>query len=128
MIERDIDDDEIEKIKKVVEGEGYEAVMADVSEIRKKSYDKFYAWYGNKTKMTPHQINELLVKTGIDAYNNMVRPDNKCKDINDVMNDMSEEINMSFVDTLGAMQDRGLMVILQQNGYDNAVDFCEESG
>ena len=32
---RDLDDDEIESIKKIIEGEGYEAVMKDVSEIKK---------------------------------------------------------------------------------------------
>ena len=41
---RDLDDDEIESIKKIIEGEGYEAVMKDVSQVRKESYNKFYDW------------------------------------------------------------------------------------
>ncbi len=57
----DLDDDEIESIKKIIEGEGYEAVMKDVAEVRQKSYEKFYEWYGKKTGKTVHEMNGELI-------------------------------------------------------------------
>lgn len=122
---RDLDDDETESIKKIIEGEGYEAVMRDVADVRKKSYDKFYEWYSKKTGKTIHEINEELIMTGIASYNQMVKPKVKCKTLNDVHNDFLREINMSFIDTLGAMQDRGIKIILENHGYASAVDFLE---
>ena len=122
---RDLDDDEIESIKKIIEGEGYEAVMKDVSQVRKESYKKFYDWYGKKTGLSVHKINEELIKAGIKSYNKMVKPFTKCKSIEDVHKDFSKEINMTFIDTLGAMQDRGMKVILENHGYASAVDFLE---
>lgn len=122
---RDLDEDEIESIKKIIEGEGYEAVMKDVAEIRKQSYDKFYEWYGKKTGLSVHKMNEELIKTGIKSYNQMVKPFSKCRTLNDVHKDFSREINMTFIDTLGAMQDRGMKTILEKHGYNNAVDFLE---
>ena len=125
---RDLDDDEVESIKKIIEGEGYEAVMKDVAEVRQKSYEKFYEWYGKKTGKTVHEMNEELIMTGIESYNQMVKPEAKCKTLNDVHKDFSREISMSFIDTLGAMQDRGMKVILENHGYASAVDFLEGVG
>ena len=70
-------------------------------------------------------MNEELIKTGIKSYNQMVKPFSKCRTLNDVHKDFSREINMTFIDTLGAMQDRGMKTILEKHGYNNAVDFLE---
>ena len=103
---RDLDDSEIESIKKIIEGEGYEAVMKDVSKVRKLTYKIFYEWYGKKTGLSVHKMNEELIKAGIISYNKMVKPFTECRSIEDVHKNFSTEINMTFIDTLGVMQDR----------------------
>lgn len=127
--ERDMTDDEIEAMKKIIEGKGYEAMMGSVSKMRMQSYKTFYAWYENKTGMTKHQINEILVDKGIDDYNNVIRPSVRCKTIQDVLEDFKDEIEMTFVDCVGAMQDRGFMVLIKEElGFDNAGDFLDHMG
>ena len=52
-----------------------------------------------------------------------------CKTILDVQKDFAEEVDLSFTDTLGSMQDRGLMVMIKELlGIDNAYDFLVKMG
>ena len=127
--ERDMTDEEIDAMKKLIEGEGYEAMMGSVSHMRMQSYKTFYAWYENKTGKTKHEINEILIEKGIKAYNELTNPKQKCNTISDVQKDLRDEMDMSFIDTVGAMQDRGFMVLIKEElGIDNASDFLEHMG
>jgi hypothetical protein len=126
---RDMSDDEIEAMRKLVEGEGYESMMSTVNDTRSKTYKTFYAWFENKTGMTKHRITEVMVDKGIDDYNKCLKPDIKCKTILDVQKDFSRDVNLSFIDTLSSMQDRGLMVMIKELlGIDNAYDFLVKMG
>ena len=70
-----------------------------------------------------------MVDKGIDDYNKCIKPDTKCKTILDVQKDFSRDVNLSFTDTLGSMQDRGLMVMIKELlGIDNAYDFLVKMG
>mgnify|MGYP003154081276 CR=1 FL=1 len=70
-----------------------------------------------------------MVHKGIEDYNKCIKPDNKCKTIQDVQKDFSTDVNMTFTDTLGSMQDRGLMVMIKELlGIDNAYDFLVKMG
>jgi hypothetical protein len=126
---RDMTEDELEAIKKIVEGNGYEAMMESVNGIRGKTYKLFYAWYGNKTGKSKHEINEIMIQKGIKDYNDTIKPDIKCKTVDDVMKDFEQEVTLSFIDTLASMQDRGMMVMIKEElGIDNAHDFLEKMG
>ena len=126
---RDMSDDEIEAMRKLVEGDGYEAMMESVNGVRSKSYKLFYAWYGNKTGKSKHEINEIMIQKGIKDYNATVKPDIKCKTVDDVMKDFEQEVKLSFIDTLASMQDRGMMVMIKEElGIDNAHDFLDKMG
>jgi hypothetical protein len=126
---RDMTEDELEAIKKIVEGDGYEAMMESVNGIRGKTYKLFYAWYGNKTGKSKHEINEIMIQKGIKDYNDIIKPDIKCKTVDDVMKDFEQEVTLSFIDTLASMQDRGMMVMIKEElGIDNAHDFLEKMG
>lgn len=126
---RDMSDDEIDAMRKLVEGEGYESMMESVNGLRSKTYKTFYAWFENKTGMTKHRITEVMVDKGIDDYNKCIKPDTKCKTILDVQKDFSRDVNLSFIDTLSSMQDRGLMVMIKELlGIDNAYDFLVKMG
>jgi uncharacterized protein YpuA (DUF1002 family) len=127
--DRNMSEDELEAIKKLVEGEGYEAMMESVNDVRSKTYKLFYAWYGNKSGKTKHEINEILVEKGIKDYNDTVNPDTKCETIEEVMKDFKEEVNLTFIDTLASMQDRGMMVMIKEKlGITNAHGFLEKMG
>ena len=126
---RDMSDDEIDAMKRLVEGDGYEAMMASVSGLRAKAYKTFYAWFENKTGMTKHRITEIMVDKGINDYNKCIKPSNTCKTIQDVQKDFAEEVDLSFADTLSSMQDRGMMVMVKELlGIDNAHDFLVKMG
>ena len=126
---RDMSDDEIDAMKRLVEGDGYEAMMESVNGLRSKSYKTFYAWFENKTGMTKHRITEIMVDKGINDYNKCIKPNVDCKTILDVQKDFAEEVDLSFTDTLSSMQDRGLMVMIKELlGIDNAYDFLVKMG
>jgi len=126
---RDMSDDEIEAMKRLVEGDGYEAMMASVNGLRAKAYKTFYAWFENKTHRTKHEITQIMVAKGIEDYNKCIKPNVDCKTIQDVQKDFAEEVDLSFADTLSSMQDRGMMVMVKELlGIDNAHDFLVKMG
>jgi hypothetical protein len=126
---RDMSDDEIDAMKRLVEGDGYEAMMDTVSGLRSKTYKTFYAWFENKTGRTKHEITKIMVDKGINDYNKCIKPNVDCKTILDVQKDFAEEVDLSFTDTLSSMQDRGLMVMIKELlGIDNAYDFLVKMG
>ena len=126
---RDMSDDEIEAMKRLVEGDGYEAMMASVNGLRAKAYKTFYAWFENKTGRTKHEITQIMVAKGIEDYNKCIKPNVDCKTIQDVQKDFAEEVDLSFADTLSSMQDRGMMVMVKELlGIDNAHDFLVKMG
>jgi hypothetical protein len=70
-----------------------------------------------------------MIHKGIKDYNETVMPDIKCKTVDDVMKDFEQEVNLSFIDTLASMQDRGMMVMIKEElGIDNAHDFLDKMG
>ena len=126
---RDMSDDEIEAMRKLVEGEGYESMMSTVSDTRSKTYKTFYAWFENKTGRTKHEITKIMVDKGINDYNKCIKPNVDCKTILDIQKDFAEEVDLSFTDTLSSMQDRGMMVMIKELlGIDNAYDFLVKMG
>lgn len=126
---RDMSDDEIEAMKRLVEGDGYEAMMNSVNGMRSKVYKTFYAWFGNKTGRTKHEITQIMVDKGINDYNKCIKPYVNCKTVLDVQKDFAEEVDLSFTDTLSSMQDRGMMVMVKELlGIDNAYDFLVKMG
>jgi hypothetical protein len=126
---RDMSDDEIDAMKRLVEGDGYEAMMNSVNGMRSKVYKTFYAWFGNKTGRTKHEITQIMVDKGINDYNKCIKPYVNCKTILDVQKDFAEEVDLSFTDTLSSMQDRGMMVMVKELlGIDNAYDFLVKMG
>jgi hypothetical protein len=70
-----------------------------------------------------------MIQKGIKDYNDTIKPDIKCKTVDDVMKDFEQEVTLSFIDTLASMQDRGMMVMIKEElGIDNAHDFLEKMG
>jgi hypothetical protein len=107
--------------------ERYSDYMKDVDPIRKKTFNVFYDLHRQKTGMTKHAINEILVKIGIQEYNRELGEDNKT--VEDIRKSMNEIYNLTFTETLSVIQDRGLMVLLKEEfGTDNAYDFLHKVG
>ncbi len=125
------DIDEIyEKADKDLKNGGYSKMMSDVEKAKSLTFKTFYKVYCKKTGMTKHQVNEELIDLGIIDYNNYMKT--SCKDIDEVFKDMITEgglSGMTRMDTISALQDRGMMKILHDEyKADSAYEFLTSQG
>jgi len=124
---RDYSQEEQEAFEQLETG-GYSAMMEDVDEMRKITFDTFYKEYMAKTGKTKHEINGELIGIGIGEYNKECKTE--CRDAVDVMNDMKQSVKVwTMGDTVSSLQDRGLIVLLQKEyGFDNAYEYLVDRG
>lgn len=121
-------EDESNCIRDLKDG-GYNHMMREVKSIRDKTFEVFYDMCDKELKMSKHEVNEMLINMGIDDYNNHVKPEKKCSSVQDVVDDMSVAMDLSFSDVINALQDRGMLTyVIKKFNVSSAPEFLRSRG
>ena len=102
------------KAKETYEKRGYEGMMADVKTQREKSFAVYYKLHKKETK---HEINQRLVGSGIENFNEdvSITTNKKCKTPQEVMKMLQIDLpTTTLIDTIGILQDRGLFKAIEK--------------
>ena len=71
----------------------------------------------------------MLINMGIDDYNNHVKPKKKCSSVQDVVDDMSVAMALSFSDVINALQDRGMLTyVIKKFNVSSAPELLRSRG
>jgi hypothetical protein len=109
---------------------GYSKMMKSMDKVKKLTFKTLYDHYCPKYSMTKHQVNELMVERGIDDYNKQIGTN--CETAKEVHLDLQQNgglNSMTFEDTVNAMQDRGIMILITDEfGSHTAHEFLSKMG